>query len=83
MSRRYYRRSRTVRKQALERDEYVCQRCGEDERLEVHHRVPLHRGGADILTNTITLCAHCHKQVTDKMQSKRGTVNPLTGLRML
>lgn len=50
-----------VRQMALERDESKCQRCGvTGMRLNVHHKVPISRGGTSELDNLITLCWNCH-----------------------
>ena len=61
---------RKVRKQALERDNYTCQSCGNPyphylyskngPRLVVHHKTPRSKGGADALENAETLCTICH-----------------------
>lgn len=67
MSRRHKRLDRgrwhVVRKQALERDGWRCQGpgCGKPGRIEVDHRIPLHKGGAAYeLANLQTLCRGCH-----------------------
>ena len=85
MSRTRYNRSYHVRRAALVRDWYTCQKCGAMEeqdsvRLEVHHLLPLHKGGEDKVSNVVTLCHHCHKRITDRAQSRRGRVDPATGL---
>lgn len=62
-----------VRKRVLQRDGYRCRgtrllngfpvRCShthETHTLEVHHILPLSRGGKTIDANLITLCTHCH-----------------------
>lgn len=52
-----------VRKRALARDRYTCQKCGSKERtsLTVDHIVPVSRGGARYeLGNLMTLCKSCH-----------------------
>ena len=56
-----------LRKQRLELDNYTCQKCGFDghdcpNKLQVHHKVPLARGGRNKLSNLITLCIKCHKK---------------------
>lgn len=46
---------------ARARDGYKCQCCGvKHVRLEVHHLLPVSRGGSDKLENLITLCVACH-----------------------
>lgn len=53
---------RQVRKAALRRDSHTCQDCKAAEcRLEVHHLVPLCKGGDNKLYNLLTLCVICHR----------------------
>ena len=48
----------------LMRDSYRCQECGKSNcRLEAHHIVYREHGGKDTLTNLVTLCDSCHKNV--------------------
>lgn len=48
----------------LERDEYKCKNCGRDSsNLEVHHVVPLEKGGSNSIDNLITLCKDCHNSI--------------------
>jgi RRXRR protein/HNH endonuclease len=48
----------------LMRDGYSCQQCGKQHtRLEAHHIVFREQGGKDSLTNLVTLCETCHKNV--------------------
>lgn len=61
----------------LYRDNFTCQDCGEfhafrnkygmtvpidDGDLEVHHILPVSKGGGDEQRNFITLCKSCHKK---------------------
>lgn len=61
----------------LYRDKFVCQDCGEfhafinthgmiipidDGNLEVHHILPVSKGGGDEPSNLKTLCKKCHKK---------------------
>lgn len=51
------------REAILERDQYTCQSCGQQkkvEKLEVHHVLPRAKDGSDTATNLVTLCLHCH-----------------------
>lgn len=64
--------------QILYRDNFSCQDCGEfhalkifktgihvpasDGELEIHHILPVSKGGGDEPTNLITLCKKCHKK---------------------
>lgn len=52
------------RKAVLERDNYTCQLCGNKERLETHHIVPILIVPERIfdLSNGQTLCYECHKK---------------------
>jgi len=54
----WYEVSSRIRK----RDGYKCAICGSKEKLEVHHIVPLSRGGASREDNLITLCQKCHSK---------------------
>ena len=49
-----------LRRKALARDGYRCTRCGAPGRLEVHHVIPVERGGGDDLANLMTRCRGCH-----------------------
>lgn len=54
----------------LERDGYRCQYCGltraDGAILEVDHKVPRARGGADRMSNLITSCRDCNRSKRDK-----------------
>lgn len=48
----------------LTRDHNRCVQCGKHKSevtLNVHHRIPLSRGGRTVMSNLITLCEHHHK----------------------
>jgi 5-methylcytosine-specific restriction endonuclease McrA len=62
-----------VRETALERDNYECQECSSQERLQVHHRIPVCMGGESTLENVITLCATCHRRVHRSWAAWRNT----------
>ena len=56
-----------ARAEARKRDGERCQRCGSNEDLEVHHIVPLAKGGAEFdLSNLTTLCHDCHVAVGER-----------------
>ena len=42
------------------RDNERCRNCGSESDLEVHHVVPVRRGGSHSISNLITLCHDCH-----------------------
>ena len=66
-----FERNADVVAEALFRAEGVCGGCGEDAPffrdrsgepyLEVHHIVPLAKGGDDTVENAIALCPNCHR----------------------
>jgi len=45
----------------LGRDEHRCSKCKTPNWLEVHHIIPLYRGGSNNNDNLITLCSLCHR----------------------
>lgn len=50
-----------LRLAAIHRDGCKCVECGEEKtRFEVHHITPREAGGADTISNLITLCPKCH-----------------------
>ena len=52
---------RQARAAAKERDGHRCQLCGVvTERLSVHHKRSVRRGGTHDLSNLISLCVTCH-----------------------
>jgi 5-methylcytosine-specific restriction endonuclease McrA len=65
-------RNQILRKKALERDNFTCQKCKLQDKtgkfLEVHHVIPLYIKKIDTLDNLITLCHNCHKYVPDKKE---------------
>lgn len=40
-------------------------------RIDVHHIVPISKGGGDEPSNLITLCAECHKEWHRQMRCER------------
>ncbi|MBB4054076.1 5-methylcytosine-specific restriction protein A [Devosia subaequoris] len=58
--------------EVLDRAEGVCEGCGNpapflrttnaSPYLEVHHKLPLSKGGLDAVENAVALCANCHRQ---------------------
>jgi len=41
----------------------VCECCGKETNLHVHHIIPRDEGGPHIPENLITLCGSCHRSV--------------------
>ena len=60
----------SIRKEALERDDYQCANCGrvgkynDEIALVVHHIVERKHGGTNRLQNLQTLCVECHASIT-------------------
>jgi 5-methylcytosine-specific restriction endonuclease McrA len=57
-----------IRRKILERDGYRCSNCGKEEFLDVHHIVPLSRGGTTQPSNLITLRRDCHAKIHPHME---------------
>lgn len=49
-----------IAKAVKQRDGNKCKVCGSTKQLEVHHIIPLSKGGTNVKTNLITLCYSCH-----------------------
>jgi 5-methylcytosine-specific restriction endonuclease McrA len=66
-----FRRNADVIAEVLERANGVCERCGSPAPfakisggapyLEVHHKIPLAKGGHDTVSNAEALCPNCHR----------------------
>ena len=66
------RRWRKARGIILARAGRVCERCGSDEGLDVHHRDPLRDGGDPYeLANLHALCARCHRGADSRTARKQ------------
>jgi len=64
-----------MRKDAYQRDDYECQRCGKENcRLNAHHIRPVsifdYPDNAHYMDNLVTLCVGCHKKVHADESSK-------------
>lgn len=55
-----YSLSKEERENILERDNYMCQNCLSEDNLEVHHIIPISKGGDKEDKNLCTLCFDCH-----------------------
>ena len=77
------------RKSVYRRDNYTCQRCGQQSgphidsngiKLHAHHKMPISKGGGHEMSNLETLCERCHNSVhdhaisTEEPQSTRPTI---------
>lgn len=57
-----------VRQIVLKRDKFKCCNCqADDETLDVHHVVPIGRGGSNRLTNLKVVCRSCHELIHPHM----------------
>lgn len=64
-----------LRRQALDRDHYVCRYCGQPNSKTVDHIVPIEydRSLMTDVENLATICRHCHHLKTQWEQSYYGT----------
>lgn len=44
-------------------EHYTCEKCGSNDGIEVHHKIPLVNGGSDTEDNFMSLCCECHKKI--------------------
>ena len=72
VSSRAYRKGQ--RKRVMDRDDYTCQRCGEDEleQLDVHHRRYRELLGTEPDSDLVTLCKTCHARTHEGSQTGGG-----------
>lgn len=52
--------AKRLRPYILERDGYVCRRCGATDDLQMDHLIPVSRGGTNDLDNLAILCRPCN-----------------------
>lgn len=55
-----------TRTMILQRDNHTCQRCltkMAGKKLDVHHKIPVRKGGTDTTDNLVTLCKPCHRKI--------------------
>jgi len=50
----------SVSAEVRKRDNNKCVQCDGSGKIEVHHIVPISRGGVTTLSNLISLCETCH-----------------------
>lgn len=72
-----------LRKQAFERDDYHCKRCGTKVKTPVaDHIVPIVDGGVAFDINNIqTLCGHCNRTKTRNDDLKRNKLKRLQKMK--
>ena len=46
----------------------VCELCGNDRNLEIHHIIPLCAGGSTSVDNLIVICGVCHAKLTPRSE---------------
>jgi len=75
MKKRYNRTWKRIRDRFLG-EHPLCERCQKEGRLtpaeEVHHIVPLSRGGTHATDNLMALCTGCHSTITAKEGGRWG-----------
>lgn len=64
-----------LKKEVLKRDKYCCKSCGiflldSGLKAEMHHKLPVSLGGLTTVSNIITLCSDCHKEIHKAMVTK-------------
>lgn len=77
-----------LRLATIHRDGCKCMECGKEKTcFEVHHITPREAGGADTISNLITLCHQCHvrtfgreSQFTDRYYTLIGSAGHVEGL---
>ncbi len=52
-----------LRRRVLARDGLRCRCCGSRHRKQIHHIIPVSKGGRTVLANLITLCRTCHSLI--------------------
>lgn len=69
-----------LRRAVLLRDNGICGLCGKRKaQKEVHHIHPRSKGGANTISNLITLCNDCHKTIKGKESDYEDMFYNLTG----
>jgi len=70
----------SVRRRVLARDGHRCRTpgCGRRTLLELHHRVPVARGGTNHASNLVTSCHGCHQA----LHAMPGADSPAPGYRL-
>jgi hypothetical protein len=72
-----------VKKKVLERDNNTCQKCKvefSENKLDIHHKLAVRKGGKDTIDNLMSLCRKCHKII--EPSRKMGYAYSVRGDRM-
>ena len=73
-----------IRSQVYIRDNFTCQGCGaifkNDASFDIHHIIPVSRGGKNELDNLILLCKDCHMRLHGKT-TRRDTISNEKAIR--
>ena len=74
-----------AREFVLERDNHRCILCGKPKALETHHVLEKSKGGADVISNLVSLCARwlpnsCHEKVHTSIKWKRKLLKKFKGM---
>lgn len=83
---RYSPKWNTLSIRTRKRDDWKCQKCGDeggpdgDADVEAHHIVPKSKGGKDTLDNLITLCHSCHESEHGHSIPSKDTSNPRSSI---
>lgn len=64
-------------KMCKELDSYKCRVCGSSDNVGAHHIINRSLGGDNALSNLITLCFKCHRQIHDGTRDFRHFLNRL------
>ncbi len=52
-----------IRQEVFKKYGYKCSKCGSCNNIEVHHKIPLSKGGTNNIKNLIPLCHDCHEKI--------------------
>ena len=58
--------NRSLRKLVVDYLGGVCQYCGSESNLEIHHITPLYAGGTNSMGNIEVVCEDCHGRLTSQ-----------------
>ncbi|SVB74143.1 uncharacterized protein METZ01_LOCUS226997 [marine metagenome] len=59
--------TKKTRQEVWQRDEGKCVECGNNERLEFDHIIPVSKGGSNTVRNIQLLCETCNRQKSDSI----------------